>query len=422
MKEDLISYAKNPIIITSILLCIFFYTGIIKLPQEDIYYFNFENVTSISGFIDSNPVKKTNGYYKCKIKLESARGILDKKEIDSSAYGKITAWIPQEIVEANYPGKLYTLSNYSNAIIEKNERVKITGKIYKNIFLAKDVECLEKEKSFINSIYSLRTKARLAFKRLMYSWGKAGGLVLSLLCGTSEYIEEGINEKFRLAGLSHILALSGMHLSFFTGIFTFLAKKTFGKKYSFIFNITGISLFVFLVGFTPSLFRSFLFTLIVQFSYLLKLRNIKLLPVLSFVFLLHSIFIPTDVFTVSFMLSYAALAGILLFADLHKLYLIRIMPEKISSDLSASMGALTTTVPISACVFGQIMPVSLISSLAISPLISFFMTSAFGGIILCLIMPFLAKPFGCIMNLIYGGITFLVKLFALFPPVTLGSL
>ena len=419
MKENLLFYLKNPLVVSVCILILLFYTRIIKLPDENHYFIGTESVTSISGTIKSNPVKKNNGYYQCTMLLEKSTGKVSDYIIECSAFGKISVLIPEEIVEALYPGKLYSLSNSKSLLVEENSRLILYGRITRNCFIAKKVENIPQKKSFINTLYSIRANIRLAFKRLMYSWGSAGGLILSLLCGSREYIEDGVGDNFRKAGLSHILALSGMHLSFFTGIFTWIAKKTFGKKFSFIFSLTGIIFFVFLVGFTPSLFRSFVFTFMVLFAKELRLKEIKLLPLLAFVFLFHSIFIPEDVFSLSFMLSYAALAGIILFSDLINHLLIKIIPGKISSSLAASISALSTTIPVSANVFGQIMPVSVISSLFVSPLISLFMGLSFFAVFLCLLMPFLAEPFGCIIKIIYGGIKFLVNFFSRVPPVTL---
>ena len=49
----------------------------------------------------------------------------------------------------------------------------------------------------------------------MYMWGSAGGLLLALLSASKEYTSSAFSDAFRLAGLSHILALSGMHVSIF---------------------------------------------------------------------------------------------------------------------------------------------------------------------------------------------------------------
>ena len=70
-----------------------------------------------------------------------------------------------------------------------------------------------------------RALCRLYFKRMMFAWGSAGGLLLALLCGARDFTESETADAFRMAGLSHILALSGMHLSLFYGLAAFAGKK-----------------------------------------------------------------------------------------------------------------------------------------------------------------------------------------------------
>ena len=67
MKENLLFYLKNPLVVSVCILILLFYTRIIKLPDENHYFIGTESVTSISGTIKSNPVKKNNGYYQCQI-------------------------------------------------------------------------------------------------------------------------------------------------------------------------------------------------------------------------------------------------------------------------------------------------------------------------------------------------------------------
>jgi len=67
-----------------------------------------------------------------------------------------------------------------------------------------------------------------------------------------------VSDAFRNAGLSHILALSGMHLSLVSGIAFFAGMRLFGKTKSYIFQFCAVSLFVWFAGFSPSLLRAFL--------------------------------------------------------------------------------------------------------------------------------------------------------------------
>ncbi|MBP5451345.1 MAG: ComEC/Rec2 family competence protein, partial [Treponema sp.] len=133
---------------------------------------------------------------------------------------------------------------------------------------------------------------------------------------------------------------------------------------------------------------------------------------------IHVCLIPDDAMTAAFMLSYGALAGILVFSKiLHRFFSV-IFPPKLSSSLSASTSAQILTAPISLHLFGSFAPVGIIATVFAAPLISVFLALAIAGIILSLCMPFLSTVFGAIMNLLYGVIVWIVGLFASCPPVT----
>ena len=78
------------------------------------------------------------------------------------------------------------------------------------------------------------------------------------------------------------------------------------------------------------------------------------------------------------------------------------------------------TAPISLAFFGKIVPIGIIATLAVSPLITVFLYIGLLGIALCLFMPFLSEPFNGIMNMLYNIISHVVLFFAGFPAFCLG--
>ncbi|MBQ2528770.1 MAG: ComEC/Rec2 family competence protein, partial [Treponema sp.] len=175
---------------------------------------------SISGSVSLNPSKSGSGKtYSTEIALSSVGMVSGGAEFRSEASGKIKVMIPSSIVEAVYPGKLHSVSS-SAVLIENGEKISCTGVWSDSIgaFMAESVTYEGYDDSFWGVISHFRAVCRLMFKRLMFSWGHAGGLLLSLLSGAREYLEDGLGDSFRHAGLSHVLALSGMHLSFFSSM------------------------------------------------------------------------------------------------------------------------------------------------------------------------------------------------------------
>lgn len=398
------------------------YSGIITLREHKPFCaaLEKEHVEEISGMICSNPSRNYAGtFYTAEFMASSVRAHLSKSVITSGARGTITVRIPSAIVEAVYPGKLYSKSKSGTVLVESGEQLTLRGKWspYMNAFVAEHVVYEGHSGGFLGRLRHCRALCRLIFKRLLYSWGSAGGLVLSLLSGSREYTDGALGDAFRKAGLSHILALSGMHLSFFSGLTGGAGRRIFGKKYIFLFELAGILFFVWFAGLSPSLLRALLCSLITLCSSVLFCKQIQMVCVLSGSFLIHAVLQPEHLHSVAFMLSYGALLGIVLFEDMLHHALCPVVPSALSSPLCASVGAQAITMPLCAHIFKTIMPIGIVSSVVVSPLISIFLTTALGAIVLSLAVPFCAPLCGIVLNIIYAAIRFLVTLFASAPPL-----
>lgn len=414
----------HPLVLASIFIAVIFYSKIIPLKNRNAYFslLEFSNLTEISGCVVSNPVKTSKGkYYRLKIRLSEAK---DKNGVKASANGIIQILVPTAQIEAHFPGKLFTAIKDNKYILcEQGSLLHAKGKILdENLFLAENVENIETGKSdFFQRFLKVRAILRIQFRRLMYAWGAAGGLLLALLSGIREYTDVALGENFKNAGLSHVLALSGMHLNLFSGIAGKTARKIVSEKKSMIFQLVAVVLFVFFAGFSPSLFRAFLCTIISFVAIMLKLKNFSMIQVLSASFLVHISLKPEDLFEAAFVLSYSALAGILLMSEFLKFLFIIKTPEKLAGSISASTGAQFFTAPISLKLMNSFAPIGIISTVVISPLITIFIYSGLFLIIICLIFPFLVPAAAFFLKMLYNLIAFVVTIFAKFPLYSAGT-
>lgn len=426
----------SPIVLSAISLAILLYCNIFNFLEKDSFNSLLEkkSIIEVYGIVVSNPSKTQSGnYYSVQLNCLSVKNSTSQTE----SSGIIQLLIPSYIVEALYPGKLYSSYKKEGLIIEKG--LLITARVYyisaENeaipLFIAEEVI----SSGWKSKLDNFRALCRLEFKRVLYAWGDAGGLLLALLSGSREYTDTDIALGFKNAGLSHILALSGMHLSLFSGLALTFGSLLGGKKIGTFFSLLAVLLFVWFAGLSPSLFRALLCTLIslfLQFSSLPGVSgnseavfrfispsysSIRLLRVLSFAFILHICISPSDVFTASFMLSYGALIGIAISDVLIKPFFVKITPEWISSSLSASIGAQLFTAPITISLFGTLMPIGIIASLIVSPLALFFLVFGFISLCISLLFPFILYPIGDIINVLYWIIEVIVLWFAQFPPI-----
>ncbi|MBR1638721.1 MAG: ComEC/Rec2 family competence protein [Treponema sp.] len=428
---------RRPFLI-AVIICVFvFYSGIFPLftnlsnfgKSPVFFLFKKESISAVSGKIMSSPVKVSSGrYYSCNFSLSASA---DDCGAWADAGGTLTLMIPSSLVEALYPGGLFSGSSgsamppasakgfpRSSFIFESGLCASFTGRLGRSgadcIFYA--AECLQAcwPETLWGTCMRFRALCRLYFKRMMFAWGSAGGLLLALLCGARDFTESETADAFRMAGLSHILALSGMHLSLFSGLAAFAGKKLKSIRLTNVLRISTICLFVWFAGFSPSLLRAFLSSLIAILSASLGILC-GTADILCLSFLIQSAVCPSHIHNAAFLLSYGALAGITLFSSLIHRLLVKFLPQKISSSLAASASAQSLTAPLSLKLFGSFCPVGIFATCLISPLVTFFIYGGLVLIVLSLILPVLQAPSGIFMNFLYTVIKKSVLFFSRAP-------
>ena len=405
----------------STLICIFvFYSGLFDIPDRTHVrsLIKSEDIIEVSGKLISSPAKTGSGsWYTATLSLNSAA---DTQRLCSSATGRLKVMLPCELAEAFSPGKLYSSVNKDSKqlktlLFEAGGYYTFQGRYSKNYFYVQKCTASFWPASWKGHFAKLRALCRLQFKRLMYSWGSGGGLLLALLCGAREYTDTETQDAFRHAGLSHILALSGMHLSMFSAIAMFFGNRVGIKKITFILRIVTLIAFVWFAGFSPSLTRAFICAMLMIAAAIAGAQKPDTLSILCFAFLLQSALCPQDIQSVAFILSYGALAGILLTSRFFNRFSSKFSPHPIASSLSAATGAQTVTAPVSLKIFGTFSPIGIVSATVVSPFITFFIYSGLFLIFISLIFPFLAKASGIFINLLYTVITYIVNIFSLVP-------
>ena len=457
VKKHISNFLKeNPLVIPAAVLALAAYSGFFRINPQPQYrtVFPSESISIISGKVVENPTKVL-GYknaYRVKIRLDSV-GTADGAQ--GYASGIVETYVPTSLYEIHSPGKLYSAwsGKKQDFLIDCGAKVefKVVPKSVKNYkdrdggskteFHVTDIrkcdwKCDENSSNeipfgkfsaaeklkyafekFLSRAAKIRALSRLHFSRLMYAWGNAGGLVLALLSGSREYLPPEAGEAFRNAGLSHILALSGMHLSLFSGLAFFIGKKSLGKRFAPILEIVAVLLFFWFAGKSPSLFRALLFSICATVSALTHKKVKSSLNVLALCFLIHASIFPNDIFELGFKLSYGALAGIICINEFLAKRLCRALPQRAGNSLSQSAGAQFFTIPICLKYFGIFAPGGVLASTVVSPIITAFVYLALAAISLSLVFPFLAPLFGSVLGAFYFAIEKLVIAFARIPKI-----
>ncbi|RKX74222.1 MAG: hypothetical protein DRP60_10600 [Spirochaetes bacterium] len=229
---------------------------------------------------------------------------------------------------------------------------------YSYIFFSDNDEPGEWKRAF----YKLRHRITGELERRLFSGSYDSGTFLSaLLLGRKTDPGSPLIRFFRKSGCIHILALSGFHVGLIAFALRGILKPLVGYTGASILSAAGALLFLVFVGIRPSLFRAVLmYVLYTRDS--LRGYKVSLLHYLSTAFIIQALVFPFSVYSLSFRLSYAALAGLSLGGTAFTRILSRYFPLKLSTVLGAGLGAQLTTLPLTTAAFGIWYPIGIAAS------------------------------------------------------------
>lgn len=203
------------------------------------------------------------------------------------------------------------------------------------------------------------------------------GFILALLTGEKSELDEQATTDLEESGLTHLTAVSGLHCGF---LIAFLGLLIGGNGYlRALVGYPLLLLYMFMVGCTPSVIRACVMVGLVIAGDLFE-RDTDPPTSLGAAALVILLADPYAAGAVSFQLSFAAVAGILvvsprIYAGINGLRRwkhksVRRIWMLFSASVSASVGALVFTAPISAYYFKSISLVSSLSNLLVFPVVS----------------------------------------------------
>lgn len=155
------------------------------------------------------------------------------------------------------------------------DKIKITGKLNKisgntipnlysyqknqnrhKIFFQMQITGYQKLQNNHNVFYTIKNKVENRLKKLPLT----SHYVRAFLLGDKTKISDSVIESYQENGISHLLAISGMHVSFFSGVVLFILKKI-GITEKTRYSITMLLLLFYLIltGCTASVLRATLF-------------------------------------------------------------------------------------------------------------------------------------------------------------------
>lgn len=312
-----------------------------KLEYEKFWKENNNKVTQIHAKVISNcKIKK---YKKvCIIQTRNKRFYLNldkNNQIDNGDYIIIKGILKKPKERTNYKG-----FDYQEYLKSKS--------IYGTI-ICKEVQIIRKNRLFFNQIF-LKIK-----KNIQNNFNKEiSDILLGIILGYTDEIEEEIRENFSKSNISHILAVSGMHIGYLFVFCSFILDKLAGKKCSKIFGIIIIYVYINIIGYSPSAIRAVIMGIMALLSQLLY-RKSDVWTNLSLSLLILLIYNPFSVTSSGLLFSYMATFGILTYSKKIKL------KNKIYNIIGITISATLFITPILAIYLHKIPIFSLVISIIV---------------------------------------------------------
>lgn len=272
-------------------------------------------------------------------------------------------------------GKQIKVVSATSPLLKFGDRVFIDGFFTKKTYKEKElisvyfpkVQILNSDNNILtNSVSWVQNKGQSYIESHMPA--VPSSLLLGILFGGKHGMPDDFSEKLRVSGVMHVVAASGMNVTFVAGALLFILGSFLKRQFAVVAAGSGIVFYMFLAGFEASIVRAGIMALF-AFCAGLSGRQYHGLYFLGVVFLLMLFYSPPLLTDTGFQLSFLSTLGILL---LQPVFSGHVFDKKVSSkinggrgfllsifsifrdDIGTTIAAQIATMPVMLSVFGKI--------------------------------------------------------------------
>jgi ComEC/Rec2-related protein len=267
-----------------------------------------------------------------------------------------------------------------------------------------------------------RSSAREACRRALGRVGtRSAGLYQALILGVRDSLAPDEAEAFKSAGCSHILALSGEHLSVLALLAIAALKGLIGPVRARLGGAIVAGLFMWIAGPGPSLLRAVIMAWIGAAALVLD-RPQSQLGALALAFLVMLPLDPAGARSLSFTLSFLAVWGLAVLGPRFSFCLGGVLPPILRDSASASISAQAAVSPLLALGFGYLQFAGIPASMAAGPLVTAMMWWGMGAGLACSFLPFALPAVLPLSDFLYDLLLGVMRAAASCPQLPLPSL
>lgn len=274
------------------------------------------------------------------------------------------------------------------------------------------IERLEEDTGRLNTIVN-RTRNELKRGAARNLEPNTAGLLVGLILGDTRGIDDETKESFRVTGLSHVLAVSGLNVMFLVAAFWPLLKLARASSIlQFVLLSAAIWFYAVMAEGTPSVLRASIMAEVIILAWLTG-RNRDATAAVSLAgFVLLAIH-PFFIFDVGFQLSFAATLALVKLSPIIAEKFAS-MPRRLAAAASTSLAAQLGVAPVIAAYFGQLSIVTLPANLVVVPISAPPTVLGVVAVVAGYVSPSLASPIyrvaGLFIRLMTAGARFFASL------------
>ena len=370
-------------------------------------------------------------------------------ELPYSSYGRYYYVVETDKIEINGAPQNIKLRISMSKALDADVYDKISGKIHmflpqdrgefssKTYYAAKGIHMLsylyeyedyQVETDASKPIYYYFLKAKQALVESIRTLlpKEQASVAVGVLLGDKYLMDDEVKSDFKATGISHLLAVSGLHASVIaTAVFTFLQMTKLPKKWVLMLTCAAIMCFMALTGFSASVTRAGIMLMMFYLGkfFYVKSDSLNSLGLATFIITIFNPFAAGDL---GLLMSILSTLGIILFEDkfekkiknlAKKLKCGSNVVNNLAGAISVTLCATIMTVPITMLSFGRISLISVISNILIvfPTMLMMIFTLIFSVLYLTPIFRFVAIPLAFFAGVLVNYITFCANLLAKVP-------
>ena len=216
----------------------------------------------------------------------------------------------------------------------------------------------------------------------------------AIMFGQKHGLSKNISEMFSYAGISHILAVSGLHVSVLVSVIWFMLNKIKMNRYAKLVLFGSILLFYsYLCLFSPSVCRASIMAIVLALCKTFGWEY-DILSSLSIAGIFILLISPMSLFTLSFQLSFLCIFAIITLAPaINKLFDKIKLPKVLASSLSMSISVTIAILPVCMNSFSTVSLLGILANIIVLPIFTITYVLLFTILLLSLIF----RPLGVLL-------------------------